>query len=260
MGFFSKGSGSGTERRSSARSGEAQANELRVKARRRLVGALALVVAAVIVVPMLIDNDLPPGSPVSPIVLPAVSPLPDQKQINLAAANTAGSITIEQLPEPEAPEATQPAAPVSGAVATAPSAVTKPVPAPSVSAPAETRPAPKSEPARVDTKVARTDDGAVALALLEGRKPEAAAKPSAAASSGSYILQVAAYTTEQDASSRRSKLVESGVTNAFVEPTTVNGKKTWRLRVGPFPSREAAQAAQTRLRALGYGNGFISSK
>ena len=258
MGFFSKGSGSDTERRTSPRSGEAQANELRVKARRRLVGALALVVAAVIVVPMLIDNDPPPGAPVSPIVLPAVPPLPDQNQINLAAANTAGSITIEQLPEPQAPEMTTPVAPAP--VSPVSPAATKPATPPSVTAPAESRPAPKSEPARVDTKVARTDDGAVALALLEGRKPETAAKPSAPASSGSYILQVAAYTTEQDASSRRSKLVESGVTNAFVEPTTVNGKKTWRLRVGPFPSREAAQAAQTRLRALGYGNGFISSK
>ena len=259
MGFFSKESGSGTDRRNSTRSGEAEANELRVKARRRLVGALALVVAAVIVVPMLIDDDPPPGPPVSPIVVPAVPPLPDQNRVDLAAANSAGSITIEQLPEPEAPDTNPPASAPAAATAVTASAAIKPS-STAVPPPADTRPVNKPESVRVEPKGARTDDGSLALALLEGRKPETAAKPPAAASAGSFILQVAAYTTEQDAAARRGKLIEAGVTNAFVESTTVNGKKTWRLRVGPFPSREAAQAAQTRLRALGYGNGFIASK
>jgi DedD protein len=32
------------------------------------------------------------------------------------------------------------------------------------------------------------------------------------------------------------------------------------VRVGPFPSRDAAQAAQTRLRTLGYNGAFIASQ
>lgn len=277
MGFFSKGSDSGAGRRTSARPGDAQANEMRVRARRRLIGALALVVAAVVVVPMLIDTEPPPGGPVTPIVVPAIPPLPDQDLANLAS-NTPGvapnSITIEQLPVPEAPnEGTDTATDVSGAAAanaTAPAKSSAAQPgtpdardtstsgqvAAKPESPAKPEPAPPKPPASKPADT-RTDDGAVALALLEGRQP--ASKP-APVQSGSFVLQIAAYTTEQDAVARRNKLFEAGVTNAFVQSATAGGKPTYRLRVGPFPSKEAAQAAQTRLRALGYDNGFISSK
>lgn len=285
MGFFSKGSDSSAGRRTSVRPAEAQANEMRVRARRRLVGALALVVAAVIVVPMLIDTNPPPGGPVNPIVVPAVMPPPDQALVNLAdgaQGGKPGAITIEQLPEPEPPQEDAPVAagsagaassssapaPASGTSAATGSASTSsgvasaPAGTSSASAPAAAAPvAQPAEPAKTPPArpASRTDDGAVALALLEGRKPATGAAP-AASQSGQFVLQIAAYTTEQDAIARRNKLFEAGVTNAFVQSATAGGKPTFRLRVGPFPSREAAQAAQTRLRALGYDNGFISSK
>jgi DedD protein len=41
---------------------------------------------------------------------------------------------------------------------------------------------------------------------------------------------------------------------------TVNGRPKYRVRVGPFQSREAAQAAQTRLRTQGYGGAFITTQ
>ncbi|TAM10963.1 MAG: SPOR domain-containing protein, partial [Pusillimonas sp.] len=66
--------------------------------------------------------------------------------------------------------------------------------------------------------------------------------------------------TEKDALARRAKLLAAGVTDAYIESAVSGGKPTYRLRVGPFQTRDAAQAAQTRLRALGYENGFISSK
>ncbi|WP_323028754.1 SPOR domain-containing protein [Castellaniella defragrans] len=77
---------------------------------------------------------------------------------------------------------------------------------------------------------------------------------------GRYYLQVAAYTTEQDAQARRDSLRQAGVTDAYVERGQSNGRTVYRLRVGPFGSHEAAQAAQARLRALGYQNGLISGK
>ncbi|NLY65040.1 MAG: SPOR domain-containing protein [Alcaligenaceae bacterium] len=105
----------------------------------------------------------------------------------------------------------------------------------------------------------RTDDGSRALALLEGRSPTSRPAPSTKVTSGNYSLQVASYSSAQDAQARRDKLLASGVSNAYVQNALVNGKQQYRLRVGPFNSREAAQAAQTRLRTLGYDNGFISS-
>lgn len=105
----------------------------------------------------------------------------------------------------------------------------------------------------------RTDDGSVALALLEGKQPPAKSSSSKAstAKSGKYSVQVAAYTSMDDARAQRDKLSASGVSNAFVQSATVNGRQTYRLRVGPFTSQEAAQAALTRLRGLGHG-GFIT--
>ena len=64
-----------------------------------------------------------------------------------------------------------------------------------------------------------------------------------------------------DAQGQRDKLTAAGLSNAFVDgPVAVNGKQKYRVRVGPFPSREAAQAAQTRLRTLGFGGAFIASQ
>ena len=282
MGLFSRNesSGNSSNRRSGQRgpvSSEAQAAELRGRARRRLIGALALVVAAVIVVPMMVDTKAPPTENATPIVVPSIVPPAQVPQIALgqsgAVEPASGSVTSEPVPAPDDSDEFPPAAD-AGQIAT----LTPVEPAaPETPAPAEQKPATPSEPAAKPEKpeqpekpaqpkpsakpateaVERTDDGSVAIALLEGRKPQ---KPAAATTRGNYVLQIAAYTSDKDAQSRRERLVSSGVTNAYVEAANSGGKSTYRLRVGPFPSREAAQAAQARLRALGYDNGFISSK
>jgi DedD protein len=119
--------------------------------------------------------------------------------------------------------------------------------------------------------VPRTDDGRRALALLEGRqdsgRPDAGRQNSMTApprapnpSKGNFVLQIAAYTTQHDAALRRDQLHAAGVTNAYVQEVNLAGKQQYRLRVGPFPSSATAQAAQARLRTLGYDNGFIASQ
>ena len=78
---------------------------------------------------------------------------------------------------------------------------------------------------------------------------------------GNFVVQAASLDTAADAQGQREKLTAAGLSNAFVDgPVAVNGKQKYRVRVGPFPSREAAQAAQTRLRTLGFGGAFIASQ
>lgn len=294
--FFRHGTSTG--KRVSARSGgtsEAQLKELRSKARRRLIGALALVLAAFIVVPWLFekpaseDSHAPVVVPAAPAGLPAATE-PSQTQADGAAtaappANPAGGTVAQngaQAPAPAdlgvtgQPPVQQPVSPASSVVAQAAPAATGAVSQPG-STTSAARPPARPEPPPAPTKpaadagkpqksakppVERTDDGSVALALLAGKSPSSArsAAPAAAPQAGRYFLQVAAYTTEQDAQRRRDSLRQSGVTDAYVEQGQSGGRTVYRLRVGPFSSHEAAQAAQTRLRALGYQNGLISDK
>ena len=282
MGLFSRNEPTGgTGRRSAARtSSEAQAAELRVRARRRLIGALVLVLTAVIFVPMLFDTP-PEEELASPIVLPEQIPqIPMEPQVALGPETAAspgaagsqpadaGSVQTPQAPQmpaegsvaadagvsaeladPVQPEPAEPKPEPQEPSPTPP----EPAPAPEPPKPAPSKPAPR-EPGN------RTDDGSVALALLEGRQPASPPASQSKPSSGSFILQVAAYTTDKDAQSRREKLAAAGVTNAYVEQAIANGKTAHRLRVGPFPTREAAEAAQARLRQLGYNNGLIFNK
>ena len=259
MGLFSrKEAASGSRRRSSPPS-EAQAEDLRGRARQRLIGALALVVAAVVVVPMLIKSE--PEQPAeTPVVVPAIPPIPEPSIAagepatpEADAAQAELSVDTPALPVPEPIEQTATEQPASEQAAANPKPESQPSPE------AKPEPKPESKPESKPTPSAneRTDDGSVAIALLEGRQPS---RPPAAAAKGNFVVQIAAYTSQKDAQARRDSLVSAGVTNAYVESASPDGKTTYRLRVGPFPTREAAQAAQTRLRSLDYVNSFISTQ
>ena len=239
---------------------EAQAAEMRVRARRRLAGAVALVLTAVIVLPMLLDSE----------------PTPVAKNIPIRSPD-------RQAPfGPNAPETPVAAEPTAVAEAT-PSTQATPTPAATASVASEPKPEPKVEPKRNDPPVraeppkaaspalsARSADGERALALLEGRPvrpagttptPAQNATPRPPPAAGNFVVQAMSLDSADDAQRQRGKLLASGVSNAFVDgPVNVNGNPKYRVRIGPFPSREAAQAAQTRLRTLGYSGAFIASQ
>ena len=249
-------------------SSEAQAAELRVRARRRLAGEVALVLAAVVVLPMLLDSEPAPVSNNIAIRIPdRTAPFqPNLSETAASAGSQVASGQVQQAPAAvtTAPDssALTPSPPVSPSVTPAPMAVPKSEPKP--------EPKPKAEPKPETSKSAqsnanRSDDGARALALLEGRPTESNSANSAAAvkqpTKGNFVVQALSLDSASDAQAQRDKLSASGIGNAFVDgPVVVNGLKKYRVRVGPFPSREAAQAAQTRLRTLGFGGAFITTQ
>jgi DedD protein len=279
--FFRKGTETGQRAPARSSATEAQLRELRVKARRRLIGALALVLAAFIIVPWLFDEPVTDDAH-APIVVPApVAGLPPVTEPVVPPSDAASGVAQTDTPADttlaaSTAEPAEPAQPASPAQPPVPAAAPQSAPAPAepvrnppepahekpavpASKPADARPG-TEKPAPTRSPAERTDDGSVALALLAGKTPSAARAESKPASEGHYYLQVAAYTTEQDANARRDSLRQAGVTDAYVERGQSNGRTVYRLRVGPFGSHEAAQAAQTRLRALGYQNGLISGK
>ena len=271
MGLFSrkeaKSSRQATQRPRPSVSSEAQAASLRVRARRRLAGAVALVLAAVIILPMLLDGEPRPVPAGIEVVVPERN-APFNPQ--LGAPPAVESTTLSGTPDgaisgdavdglvasqDETAESTTDASvepPAANDVAQATESTT--AASGQAAAPTETKPVeqPKAPPAPATSPAEDTDSTAVAMAILEGRTP--------AAAGGQYVLQIASYGSQPDAQSRVEKLKSQGVSNAFIERATVNDKATFRLRVGPFDSRSAAQAAQARLRTLGYDNGFITAK
>ncbi len=162
-----------------------------------------------------------------------------------------------------------PVAPVAPAVANpAPKPEPKPVPKPEPKPepkPAlkpESKPAPKPEPKPPvkENKPREEKKAADPMAILEGReahaepaKPakeraEAEAKP--AEGGKKFSIQLAALSDPQKVDALRSKLAASGVTARFSKVQTSKGEVT-RVRVGPFKSREEADAAMRRLSKAG---------
>lgn len=298
MGLFSKKDPAAHKPPSKVRpsvSSEAQASELRVRARRRLAGAVALVMAAVVVLPMLLDSEPIPVSNNIAIRIPdrnapfqptlsdsaqnLTAPSPNSGVVQpthaagakdlAAAATAAASNSNATSPALTAPALTAPN--LTTPLSTSPPVTTKsdqnPQPKPEskqeIKAKAEAKPETKQESAKAN--VNRSDDGTRALALLEGRPTESQAANTNATNKqptkGNFVVQAVSLDTAADAQAQRDKLSAAGVGNSFVDgPVVVNDLQKFRVRVGPFPSREAAQAAQTRLRTLGFGGAFIATQ
>ena len=233
---------------------EAQAAEMRVRARRRLAGAVVLVLTAVIVLPMLLDSEPAPVATNVPIRIP-------DRQAPFGA-------NAPETPAPVQPATVAEVAPSAQASA---ATVSEPKPDPKVD-PKRNEPPARVEPPKAASPAlsARSPDGERALALLEGRParppgtgtaPPEATTPRPPPAAGNFVVQAMSLDSSDDAQRQRGKLLASGVSNAFVDgPVNVNGNPKYRVRVGPFPSRDAAQAAQTRLRTLGYNGAFIASQ
>jgi DedD protein len=214
-----------------------------------------LVLAVVIILPMLLDGEPNPVPSGINITIPSKSqplePLTTAPIQTPIVANTDSQTSLTTTTETDStPVQTEIATPVSPSTVERPVAIAPVAP----TTPPVTREAPATTPP-VTAEPRRTDDGSRALALLAGRTPTAPA-----AESGQFVVQVASYSTHNDANTRLDKLRSEGVSNAFVEQGAIEGKNVFRLRVGPFVSRDAAQAAQTRLRTLGYNTGFITTQ
>jgi len=241
---------------------EAQAVELRIKARRRLAGAVALVLAAVVVLPMLLDSEPAPVASNVPIRIPdRQTPF----QPNLSGPETSSSAAADAQAKPGQSASSLVSSPQSdvnpSAQTSMPDATEKPgvASAPEAAKPPVTKVTP-SAPAPAMTQQ-RKDDAARALALLEGRTPVASAPSPKPPVRGNFVVQAMSLDSATEAQKQRNVLIAAGLNNAFVDgPVDVNGRPKYRVRVGPFQSREAAQAAQTRLRTQGYGGAFITTQ
>lgn len=188
---------------------------LQRQARRRLIGAVALMLAVVIFLPMIFDPD------------PAA---PDTREIEL------------RIPEND-PAAGLPPAADTVAQQTAANAV-EPAPANSEYAPPATESAaPATESAAPAKAAANPVEKSIAKPVA---KPLVAAPAKPASKPAGWMIQVGAYSKPDAARQMADNLKQRGY-----PVHTEQAGKMMRVRVGGYPSKEAADKVRARLEAIG---------
>lgn len=214
-----------------------EASEIRRRGRRRLLGAVTLVLLVVVFVPMFLDSEprptrsdpslvIPPQekAPPLPPPVPAATPAPAPQASAPAPAPTQAPA---QSPTPSAP-----------AQAPAPAATAAPsAPAPAA-AQVEVAPAKKPEAA-----TAKKPEPAPAA---EPAKPASTKAPAAPKLEG-FAVQVGAFRDEARLKQARQKLEAAHVVH-YVERVETKGGTITRLRAGPFKTREAAEKVRASLK------------
>jgi DedD protein len=229
--------------------------QLKKRARRRLVGAIVLVTAVAVVLPMVLDSEPRPVNQNIDIQIPS----PD-----------AGVLSSSATPLKPA----DPSAVAVAKTASAPEAVSAPVAAAKPAILAEAKPETKSgadvKPPETKT-AANTEAGVEPKAVQKAENPppakpltqaepktqKAATAPPAKAkdskekpkAAGGFVIQVAALSDTAKAKELQAKIAGSGM-KAYTEVVQTAKGPVTRVRVGPYSSREAAEKARPQLQKL----------
>jgi DedD protein len=224
------------------------------RARRRLVGAIALAMAVAVGLPMILDSEPKPIATDIDIRIPAKDKTP---QVAVPVAETLDR--REEIVEPAKALTPPPVADVKEVNLTPARPDSKPEikpePKPEVKKPevkVAEKPAEKTAEKPVSkeaSKPAQPKDTERALAILEG-KPEAAAP-----SSQKYVVQVAALASQEKASELQGKLKAAGIPS-FTQKGSGKTGELIRVRVGPFSKDEGA-AIRAKLDKLGLSGSVV---
>lgn len=204
------------------------------RARRRLIGATALVLAAVIGLPMIFDSE--------------PRPISQDITIQIPPRDKAPPMNASPMPLPPGPTASTEPAGANAAASANPA---------SVPAKAEAKQA-DNIPAASETD-ATAKDKAATVAVGEKRVDSLVDKPSASPSEATrsadkdksrYIVQVAAVSNKAKVDELLQKLKRGGIEGYWQKVSTKEGER-FRVRVGPFSSREEAEKMSKRIDKLG---------
>jgi DedD protein len=226
---------------------------LQRRARRRLVGAIALALFIIIVLPIVFDKEP------RPITQDLVIEMPSEN---------AGKFNPRLLPQPPAPAqaaaAPKPeaAAPEAAAPEAAAPEAAAPVPAaPPAAAPERTvaslpaSPAPVAEAsvkaAPAPTKAAEAPAKTAEAPAKTAEAPARIAAPARPAAGESFIVPLGAFSNPVNAKQVQTKVGAAGYKSYSEKLKGAKGEQL-RVRAGPFATREAAEQAREKLKSLGF--------
>ncbi len=231
--------------------------ELKKRARRRLVGAVALALLAVIVLPMVMDDEPRSGSQDILVRIPSR----DGSQAGVSTPEPvvrSGSAERSSVGEPAKPASgssmgAKPAASVESGIPPADKPLAE------ESAVASSGPAPPAKPHVVDPEA----EAARAAKEVQPPRPEKASGEAARAQAilnapGQFIVQLGVFADPGNARKVQARVKAEGY-NSYAEPIrTSSGVKT-RVRAGPFADRNAAEQARDKLKRGGL-DGIVAPK
>ncbi|MGH8681730.1 MAG: SPOR domain-containing protein [Burkholderiales bacterium] len=204
--------------------GNDEALELRRRARRRLIGAIAVVLALVLIPPWVMD--LEP----KPVVTNLTVEIPKQQP---------GGLKL-----PAAPAGTPAPAKTPAAVPAARTGASEAVPRPPDVKPESGLPGERPKAAAI----ARAAPSDAAHKEAEAKRAEAILNAEA------FVVPLGAFANRENVKQLEAKLSKAGV-KYFTETVSTPGGEQTRVRAGPFPSKDAAEGARERLKTLGLSPG-----
>jgi len=187
------------------------------RARHRLIGALVLVLIAVIGLPRILDNK--PKSVNNDIAVNIVTSLPTPNVALPPIEEKVKSASTAQAPEKdkETPQAKTES-----------------------KSTAETKPNPIGLAAGEEVV-------AIPSANFKSRTEELPKKVGA----GKFVIQIGAFASEERANGWIAKMKDQKIPNYVINKTGTDGMKLYVLRAGPFADKDAAEAAEKKVKAMG---------
>lgn len=233
--------------------------QLKKRARRRLVGAVALVLLAVIFLPMVLDKEPKPVGQDIAIRIPSQEGTPFQPQTAAVPKPVQAAPVAPAENKPIAPDSTQqPSKAAAGAES-------KPVSAPADKLVAGHADVKSAEAAHAESQqksvapVTENSKSGKSEAAEKAAKNAATARHDASAKSQGYVIQLGAFANMDNAKQRQAKLNALGVRFYTEKIKSPVGDKL-RVRAGPYATREEAEKVQGRLKSQGITDGVVAEK
>jgi DedD protein len=198
--------------------------QLRKRARRRLVGAVTLVIAAIVILPMVLDSK------------------PEQRSqeidIRIPSEDSADEFTPGVAPRIEPPVTAVPAEPATGV---------------QQKEQAEAKPPVKTSQSKAES---------VEKPVATGRSPDSTIETGSAkatAATDIFVVQLGAFSDPAKARQQQQSLISKDTKKVYTETLKADKGEITRVRVGPFRTREEAEGAREKLKKLGF-DGVVADK
>lgn len=202
--------------------------QFKKRARRRLVGSIALVLFMIVALPMVLE-DRNAQTPKSPVTISI--PSQDGEALVPKAEPVVPAPEPQVQPDPIQVDSEQ--------------EVVAPEPAPVVEE--KTKPEPEVKPAKVEAKPEQ---------VKTPKKEEK--KPTPEKVSGNYFIQIGVFSDPEKVKQMQAKLSGAGLKSNVDLIDTAKGQKS-RLRAGPYSNKSDAEDKLVKVKSLGYSDARVGS-